>query len=327
MLDKPGLTRAIPMGILGFVIGALLVLAVRALQGMDPLWEPGVALAITPLFTTFFFLWGMGAFNPKMSEHGDHGHHELAVGEDGETAITVVDEHAYVHEEEEVEPEVSLQSNWFSRLMLRIVQAIWNGIPRPSLTKLENPPKFFLFAWIVYLLRFIWGVIVRVFTVLLIIPFVILGAIADGIVWFFSFTNVYAGGIWRVFTWAVIVVVVLFAIALLPTGLRLDTTKGAAASAADIGYDTIQVFGQEVEVSQLTVFVGFIFVLMITLAIVASLLALAFYAANKGITEVRAEEPSEDALTPPEPVRDVGEVAGFFERVFRGIPWFLGYRN
>jgi len=322
MLDKPGLLRAIPMGILGFLIGAAVVLIVRALQSMDPLWDAGVALAITPLFTTYFFLWGMGAFNPKMSEHGDHGHHD----EHGEIAITVVDEFAHVHEEEEFEPEVSLESNPFSRLMMQIVQGIWNGIPRPSLTRLENPPKFFLFAWIAHLFQFIWGAVVRVFVVLLIIPFAILGGVVDGIVWLFSFTNVYAGGIWRVFTWSILLIAILFAFAMLPTGLRLDQSNDEAASAVGIGYDTIEVFGEEVALSQLTVFIGFIFFTMISLAIFAGLLALVFYGANKGITEVR-EESTDEASVPPEPVRDVSAVSGFLGRVFRGIPWFLGYRN
>jgi len=323
MLDKPGLLRAIPMGIFGFLLGAALVLVVRALQNMDPLWDAGVALSIAPLTTTFFFLWGMGAFNPKMSEHGDHGHEDAH----GETALLVVDEHAHVHPEEaEIEPEVSLESNPFSRAMSWVISKIWTGIPRPNLTQPPNHPGFFLISWPIHLLWFVWGVIVRVIVIALIAPFALLGGVVDGIVWLFSFTNVYAGGIWRVFTWTLVVIAIIFAFAMLPTGLRLDTTTDPAASRVDVGYDTIELFGTEVAVSQLTVFAGFVFFTMLSLALVAGLLALVFYGANRSIVEVRETE-SEGAPVPPEPVQDVGQVSGWFARVLRGIPWLLGYRN
>jgi len=33
---QPGLARAVPLGILGFIGGALLALVIRMLQGLDP---------------------------------------------------------------------------------------------------------------------------------------------------------------------------------------------------------------------------------------------------------------------------------------------------
>lgn len=70
------------MGILGFMFGALLVIVIRGLQSLDPLWSPGVGLVFGTLFCAAFFVWGMGAFNPKLSEHGD-GHHEEEEAEPG----------------------------------------------------------------------------------------------------------------------------------------------------------------------------------------------------------------------------------------------------
>jgi hypothetical protein len=64
------------MGILGFVLGAFLVLVVRGLQSMDPVWDAGVGLVFGTLFCAAFFVWGMGAFDPKMSAHGEEAHAE-----------------------------------------------------------------------------------------------------------------------------------------------------------------------------------------------------------------------------------------------------------
>jgi hypothetical protein len=62
------------MGILGFVLGAFLVLVVRGLQSMDPVWDAGTGLVFGVLFCAGFFVWGMGAFDPAMSAHGDAAH-------------------------------------------------------------------------------------------------------------------------------------------------------------------------------------------------------------------------------------------------------------
>ena len=78
-MDKPGLSRAIPALILGFIASLAFVYAVRVLQNMDPVWmnadssegaQVGMVLAAFVSMATF--MWGVGAFDPKMSEHGDH---------------------------------------------------------------------------------------------------------------------------------------------------------------------------------------------------------------------------------------------------------------
>ncbi|MDZ4765116.1 MAG: hypothetical protein SGI73_11245 [Chloroflexota bacterium] len=74
---QPGLSRAIPFALLGFVLGAFIVLIVRGLQSMQPVWSPGVGLVLATFMCAGFFVWGMGAFDPKMSVHGEHAeeHH------------------------------------------------------------------------------------------------------------------------------------------------------------------------------------------------------------------------------------------------------------
>jgi hypothetical protein len=77
-MPQPGLSRALPMGILGFAIGALLVLGIRAAQGLDPVWSPGVGMVLAAFFSAGFFVWGMGGFDPRMSAHGEEAHDEHA---------------------------------------------------------------------------------------------------------------------------------------------------------------------------------------------------------------------------------------------------------
>lgn len=94
---KPGLNRSIPGAILGFAVGALIVMALRAAQGLQP-FEPGVVLVLTPFTTMAGWLWGIGAFNPKWSEHGDEDHADTHATE---TAIVVAED---AHEVEEPSP-------------------------------------------------------------------------------------------------------------------------------------------------------------------------------------------------------------------------------
>lgn len=68
---QPGLSRAIPMGIIGFMFGALLVIVLRGLQSLDPIWAAGPGLIMGVIMTAVFFIWGIGAFDPRLSIHGD----------------------------------------------------------------------------------------------------------------------------------------------------------------------------------------------------------------------------------------------------------------
>ncbi|MCC6615191.1 MAG: hypothetical protein IT320_17070 [Anaerolineae bacterium] len=72
---QPGLSRAVPMGILGFLLGALIVIILRALQGLTPIWDVGVGAVLAVFMGAGFFVWGMGAFDPRMSVHGEAAEH------------------------------------------------------------------------------------------------------------------------------------------------------------------------------------------------------------------------------------------------------------
>ncbi len=74
-MTQPGLTRAIPMAIIGFMVGALIVYLLRALQGLVPTWDPGVGMTLAAFTCAGFFVWGMGGFDPRMSVHGEEAEH------------------------------------------------------------------------------------------------------------------------------------------------------------------------------------------------------------------------------------------------------------
>ena len=73
---QPGLSRAIPLGIIGFLIGGGIVVLLRFLQSLEPIWDVGAGIAVAAVFTAVFFVWGMGGFDPRMSAHGEEAHDE-----------------------------------------------------------------------------------------------------------------------------------------------------------------------------------------------------------------------------------------------------------
>jgi hypothetical protein len=94
---RPGLTRAVPVGLLGFLIGALVVLVLRWVQGLDPVWDAEIAVIVATFTSAGFFVWGLGAFDPRMSEHPHEPQSEYGL-------ILAEDAHEDEAEEEEAEP-------------------------------------------------------------------------------------------------------------------------------------------------------------------------------------------------------------------------------
>lgn len=192
---QPGLSRAVPMGILGFLVGIALVIVVRSLQSMDPVMDDQLAIVFGTLFCAGFFVWGMGAFDPRMNVHAhEPGEH------DDEHALAVVDDHAEV----------------------------------------EQP-----------------------------------GEILGGYVWLI--TTLLLGAI-----------VVIAGFAFLPTGLTLQIVSQAEGNTAAIGYAQWNLFGQDYIVSELVILIGFVMVMLVTLAGIAGVLGLIFFGLSRGVTEVRA---------------------------------------
>lgn len=73
---RAGLARAVPMGILGFLLGAGFVILLRAAQSMDPVWDAQIGVIMAGLNATIFFMWGMGAFSPALAGHHLEAHYD-----------------------------------------------------------------------------------------------------------------------------------------------------------------------------------------------------------------------------------------------------------
>ena len=102
-MEKPGLERAIPGAFIGIAIGVGFVPFIRWASGITPSWDYGLVLVVTPFTMMVGWLWGIGAFNPKNSEHAhppymhhdDHAEH----GEHEEHAIVAAEAHAATSDE------------------------------------------------------------------------------------------------------------------------------------------------------------------------------------------------------------------------------------
>lgn len=64
-----GLNRALPMTVIGFLLGAGFVILLRALQSMDDVWHAQTAMVVGGVVSAVFFLWGIGGLSPRMSDH------------------------------------------------------------------------------------------------------------------------------------------------------------------------------------------------------------------------------------------------------------------
>lgn len=248
-MKHPGINRAIPGAILGFVIGELIVIGLRTLQGLPP-WDPGVALILAPFTLMAGWMWGIGAFNPKLSEHGDHGHddhaHEttaLATVEEGETAIVAHEADAH-HEEEEQ----SLSSMFF----------------------LE---------------------------------------------------------IWRATSLPLILLAIIFGFANIPGGFYLRVADEAAAepTAFDNAVSFTMPFFGTIETTQLALFLAFVGWTIVSLLLVASVLAFLVYKGHEQVQVAQAIEPGPKQTTPPGFVRAIGRGAKKAARSMReDLPKALG---
>ena len=64
LIFGPGLVRGAWMALLGFGLGTLLVLALRAWWGWDPVWNTEVVLVVGAMVVApIFFLAGIGSFD------------------------------------------------------------------------------------------------------------------------------------------------------------------------------------------------------------------------------------------------------------------------
>ncbi len=337
-MDKPGLSRAIPAMIVGFIASLALVYGLRVVQDMEPVWMNAetsegaqVGLILAAFVSMGTFMWGVGAFDPKMSEHGDH--------------------HADEHEEAAPESEFALRTSGpVFRAGKRLWDLAWQLIsdsPKPWAFPYLTV-SFFLVNWVVNVVWFlIWLPLLFLGWRILLITVAgipgTLGALLMSVSCLWQMMAFYAGQLFFVLTIAVVTTIVLFTGALLPHGFRLQTATEANADVAANGFGDFVIPIQDIlglvlppdhfanqtieGTSQLTVLLGFILVLFVSLALATGVIAVFFYLAHRGVREVTASEPTDGQRTQIVPIREAGKIAGGVANVIRAIPRAIGYQK
>ncbi len=336
-MDKPGLSRAIPALIVGFIASLAFVYAVRTLQNMEPVWMNAetsegaqVGLVLAAFVCMGAFMWGVGAFDPKMSEHG---------------------EHAEEHEDESPETDFSLRS---SGPVFRLGKWLWDA----AWTIINDTPKawrfpywhvsFFLINWVVNIIWFIvWFAIPFLAWRIFLITFAgipgTLGVLLMSISCLWQMISFYAGQLFLVLTIAVIVTIVLFTFALLPHGLGLQISTEPNADFFANGFGDFVIPIQDIlglvlppddfandtiaGTSQFTVLLGFILIIFVSLALAAGGIAIFFYLAHRGVSEVKEFEATDGERTQILPIREAGKIAGGVANFIRAIPRAIGYEK
>ena len=332
-MDKPGLSRAIPYMIAGFILSLIVVYGVRTLQDMDPVWMNAessegaqVGLVLAAFVSGATFLWGVGAFDPKMSEHGDHAH------------------------EEEADAEFELATDG---PLFRAGKGLWDLTWR-IINDSPKPMHFPYLDWGLLLARWIIN------TIWFLIWLAIfggwrffLGAIAGipgtlgvmlmsaSVLW--QTIVFYAGQLFFVLTLSVVGMIILFALALFPHGLSLQIANEPNADFAANGFGDFIIPIQDIlglvlppddfanqtiaGTSQFTVLLGFIFIIFISLALAAAGIAIFFYLAHRGVKTVQETETTDDDRTQILPIREMGKIAGGVVGVIRAVPRAIGYEK
>lgn len=336
-MDKPGLGRAVPALIVGFVASLALVYALRSLQNMDPVWMNAetsegaqVGLVLAAFVCMGAFMWGVGAFDPKMSEHGEQAH---------------------AQEDDTPEKDFALRT---TGPVFRAGKWLWDaawGIINDSPKAWRFPylhVSFFLINWVVNVIWFIiWFAVPFLAWRVFLITFAglpgTLGVLLMTVSCLWQTMAFYAGQIFLVLTIAVITTIALFAFALLPHGLGLQVATEPNADFFANGFGDFIIPIQDIlglvlppddfanqtieGTSQFTVLLGFILIMFASLALAAGGIAVFFYLAHRGVREVKEAEPTDSQRTQVLPIREAGKIAGGVANVIRAIPRAIGYEK
>lgn len=185
---KPGLGRAVVVGILGFLGSLLFVIVLRYLQNIDPVFDPQIALILAAFVSSFAFIWGAGGADPRVNQHP----HEPEV--DAETGFIIAspdDAHEHIDEENDVTqaPTVFLtHSLWRSAFFTIVLFVGLFGLANLSgfLLKTSGNPQASAETVGFYTTELpILGEVVMsqltLFTIMVILIFAILGGMAHGL--------------------------------------------------------------------------------------------------------------------------------------------------
>jgi hypothetical protein len=170
-----------------------------------------------------------------------------------------------------------------------------------------------------------------------------LGVPLMAVSWALQIVSFYMGQVLLIATLSIVLIFAMFAFALLPTGLSMQTANEPNADIAANGFGEFVIPINEIvglldpatpltnqpipETSQFAVFLGFIVIVFVSLALAGGLIALFFYITHQGLKEIQEIPQTDEELTPPVLLQDVGKVAGAVNRVIYAIPNFIGYKK
>jgi len=324
------------------------------------------------------FMLGMGAFDPKMNVHGGHVDENADAPEkdfqlktDGwlyhmgnaqyQHALSLIDANPTTSRTWRLPQNTNIIS-WFIGMVLwtplfialMVSTAIGTALSKIKTVNYgtvkigsEQSMIGFLINRIVNLLLLpVWiiGAIgVRLILFLMANIWLALGVPLMAISWALQIVRFYMGQFMIIATVSIILIFAMFAFALLPTGLSLQTATEANANIAANGFGEFVIPINEIvglldpatpmtnqpipETSQFAVFFGFIVIVFVSLALTGGLIALFFFIAHQGVKEVTEIPQTDNDLTPPVLLQDVGKVAGTVNRVIYAIPNFIGYKK
>ncbi|MFN8376921.1 MAG: hypothetical protein U0694_29110 [Anaerolineae bacterium] len=266
---KYGLSRAVPMGILGFLIGMLLAFVLRSWQGIDPAWDPEVGIVLGAIGASVLFVWSMGAFDPAMSAHGEEHHEE---------------EH---HEPHPAHPAVSFTERLHGALKsvigvgLRVQDSILGG------------------PWWLVLLKLIYAIVVLL---ILLIPIILLGLLLL-LVNVVNLARSMASDVFLVTTIVLVVLLFISVIAFWPGGFTIPITNDPVGAPTGNGFITINLFGTDFVFTKLTLFLIFVIWTVVSLAAAGGAISLLMSYLAREVRSVKGKAPSAEALVPPKPLR------------------------
>jgi hypothetical protein len=279
------------MGILGFLLGAFASFLIRSAQSMVPAWDPEVGIVLGTIVATVIFVWQMGAFDPRMSAHGEeHEEHEGEAHAAEVPALPTTTEHAA-----EAKPRVPIATRLqdAAQRLLTMAAGAFSRVNSPN--------------WIVRIVQFVIALVIALVLLLLAVLVGLALLTVNTVNWMGRIST----PIYQITLATVLLVIAIIAFATLPFGPTIRITNDPVGSPSDVGFITINLFGSDVVFSKLTIFIIFVVWTIVSLAIAAGMISMLMSFVARNLKEVKGKPATPAELTPPAPVRLLGRIASW----------------
>jgi hypothetical protein len=125
------------MGIIGFLIGAFIVILLRWAQDLTPIWDAQIGFTLAAFTAAGLFVWGMGAVDPSVNQHPHEPSEAQLLG------IVPVEE-GHEAEEPEAEPiRVLGNTFWqvtFAVIVIGVILGALAVLPTGFFLRVSNDP-------------------------------------------------------------------------------------------------------------------------------------------------------------------------------------------